>query len=210
VHGVRRVGLGGLDPERLHDEPGYQDGQYEPQGGVVFRLLVEPGRLDDVPPVQRHEDADDAQDAEHVGEEGQPEVEPALHEPDACDGIQDVRLEEDDGRRDDQGHEPIEDEQMEYALVGFPDDLPVRDDVGNGVPQAVCPVVEPVHVRSLGLEDGLQARAEPALVQCPEQQSERRKGKDIEQDLLRVGTRTQNVPKDLAGQFSLWTVHSPP
>jgi hypothetical protein len=172
--------LGQCDADPLDEKALYEDQHQQQQSEPVVQRGVDVGGPDDRSAPQRHQDSHDAQDPEGIAHQRVPEVEGSLQEVDPG-----PLLQRDEARRDREGEECVEDEQVCDAGERVAKQPSVTEDLGE---QSRDPLPQPVEA------GGLSAEA-PELHAAPDSVSDQADGDGGE----RVDERpADDVPVDLA------------
>ena len=112
--------------QSLDDVSSQEDEKESDQDDRIFPPVVQPLRLGDVPPEERHQDAEDGDHAHHVEREGAVEEQLVEEEVD-----EEVLLREHDRCSYRQNDETPEYERMEYAWKGLPERSPLYQSKGQ-------------------------------------------------------------------------------
>jgi hypothetical protein len=172
--------LGDGDSDAFDEEALEEDEQQQREREPVVHHRVETRRPLHAAPPYDHAQADDAQHAEGIAEEGVPEIEAALQVVDAG-----PLLQRDERGRHQLREESIEDEEVRDAGVGVAKLPAVAEDLDQ---QPREPLGKPIEARL----PAAQAPQAQALVDAVDQESRGHRGEEVDQRC------TGDVPVDLA------------
>src|SRR6185369_8239232 len=182
--------FGGGHARPFDQEPGDQDGEQQLQDDVVVPDDLQPFGPDDESADEesgQHQDGEDAGDIQHQRERL---VEFAGEEVDLQQGGEEVGLEHDKQRADEEHQEAPEEDGMEHAAVGDAEDLRLAEYFGEHPLDPFVVAVEAVQRLTL-------APDRQALPKSPGHAAEGGKGQNIHRDDDPVA----DIPVNLTGSF---------